>query len=139
MLRETLPDKDQLVARAKDTRERAYRHADIVQDLVMAQLDVIRSDPSQALRVNTALKALSLAAGALDRLHELKRRALGLDNDNVQEEDLPELPIMDLTADEIADLRAQQEEDEIGGGWVGEDRSERISSQSEFDEGVIIE
>lgn len=139
VLKDELPVKDQLVTRAKDTRERAYRHADIVQDLVMAQLEVIRNDPSQALRVNTALKALSLAAGALDRLHELKRRALGLDDEGVQDEDLPELPIIDLTTDEIAGLRAQQEEDEMLDDWSVVDRSALSETETEIEEDVIVE
>jgi hypothetical protein len=37
----------------------------------MAQLELAKSDPSQAIRAATAIKALSLAAAGLERLHDL--------------------------------------------------------------------
>jgi len=93
VLEEELGDQDQLVARAKDIRERAYRSANIVENLVMGQLALVQRDPTQILKVSMALKALSLAAGSLERLHDLKHRALGLDREDVFPEEMPELVI----------------------------------------------
>jgi hypothetical protein len=55
---------------------------------------------------------LSLAAGSLERLHELKQRALGLDRDSAIGEEMPQLIVCDLTTDDVADMRAAQEESE---------------------------
>src|SRR5215212_4400656 len=70
-------DKDTLVERARDVRETAYRNATALEALVMTQVEIARKDPSQAIRVSTAIKGLALAASTLERLHGLKFRALG--------------------------------------------------------------
>jgi hypothetical protein len=67
-----LKDQDTLVYRAKETRETTYANAKIIEDLVMAQLQNAQIDPRQAFKAATELKALSLAASALERLHATK-------------------------------------------------------------------
>lgn len=116
ILKEELNDKDLLVQRAKSIRERAFQNANIVEDLIMGQLALAQRDPSQILKAGAALKMLSLAAGSLERLHDLRQRALGLDKDNVFAEEMPELVIRCLTDEEVAEMRQQQEsEDELAG------------------------
>ena len=81
----------------------------------MAQIALAQKEPGQILRVASALKGLSLAAGTLERLHSLKHRAMGLDR-HVDERELPKLIIDCYTDDELADIRAQQgdEKDLVG-------------------------
>lgn len=105
---EALPNADETIARAKATRESAYQNAVVVEELIMAQLAAAQKDPSQALKAASALKALSLAAAGLERIHQLKWKALGLDKDPIQTDDLPVLVFEDLTAQEI---QAIQEHD----------------------------
>src|SRR5262245_14257876 len=78
----------------------------------MSQVQLAQKDPAQVLRVASALKALSLAAAGLERLHDLKFRCLGLDK-HVDEAELPEIVIRDLSEKEIAEIRATQAEDDI--------------------------
>jgi hypothetical protein len=70
-----LPDPDLLLERANATREAAYENAVIVESLIMAQLELAQRDPTQTLRAASALKALSLAASGLERLHSIKKAA----------------------------------------------------------------
>jgi|tagenome__1003787_1003787.scaffolds.fasta_scaffold20745450_2 hypothetical protein len=107
---DTLPDVDETTVRAKATREAAYRNAVIVEDLIMAQLSAAQKDPSQALKAASAIKALSLAAAGLERIHELKWKALGLDKESALSDELPILIIKDLSEEEIATMRERSEE-----------------------------
>ncbi len=76
-----------------------------------------------------ALRALDLAASALARLTTIKRAAAGLGAINpVTAEDLPELPIRELSSGEIAAMRAQQlAEDAEGSAHMHADDDDLIS------------
>lgn len=110
---EGLTNSDVTTTRAKETRETAYRNAVVVEGLIMAQLDAAQKDPTQALRAAGAIKALSLAAAGLERIHGLKWRALGLDKDSIQGDELPVLVFEDLTAEEIGAIQQGGEEDDF--------------------------
>src|SRR5215211_2870041 len=110
VFKDELLDKDALAQRARDVRETAYRNATALEGLVMTQVEIARNDPSQAIRVSTAIKGLAIAASALERLHGLKHRAMGLDR-HVDERELPKLIIDCYTGDELAAIRAQQGEE----------------------------
>jgi hypothetical protein len=58
------------------------------------------------------MKALSLAASALERLHGTKLRALGLDKENALPDQLPVLTFRDLTSTELEALSEPDESDE---------------------------
>jgi AcrR family transcriptional regulator len=96
-----LEGKDDLVKRAKDTRESAYKNAVAVENLIMAQLNLVQKDPSQAYKAASAVKLLSLAAAGLERLHTLKWSALGLDRDAGVSNEMPLLIFRDLSEQEI--------------------------------------
>jgi hypothetical protein len=109
---ENLADINTTTARAKETREAAYQNAVVVENLIMAQLAAAQKDPSQALKAAAAIKALSLAAAGLERIHSLKWRALGLDKDSVQQDQLPVLLIEDLSEAEIKAMQDGHAEDD---------------------------
>ena len=104
-----VPNADEMTMRAKATREAAYRNAVIVEELIMAQLSAAQKDPSQAIKAASAIKALSLAAAGLERVHELKWRALGLDKDSALSDELPILVVQDLTEEEIKAMQEREE------------------------------
>jgi hypothetical protein len=107
-----LGDHDTLVIRAKDTRETTYANAKIIEDLMMAQLAIAQKDPTKAFKAATALKALSLAASALERLRATKSRALGLDKENALPDEMPVLMFRDLNKEELKALQDRDEADE---------------------------
>jgi hypothetical protein len=106
-----LAGKDDLIHRARETRETAYKNAVIVETLIMVQLELAQKDPSQAFRAAGAVKLLSLAAAGLERLHNLKWTALGMNQDSVIADDLPILIFQDLTESEIKEMQQGDGED----------------------------
>ncbi|MFY0736553.1 hypothetical protein [Aurantimonas sp. NFXS3] len=101
VLEQDLPDEDMLVERARTTRETSFKNATVVENLVMTQLAHAQRSPEAAFKASAALKALSLAAGTLERLYALKSSALGLDKDPAHGRELPELVLHDITLEEI--------------------------------------
>ena len=134
---EELPDVDLVKGRAKDVRERAYRNATALEELVMNQVEIARSDPGQAMRAATIIKGLAIAANALDRLHDLKFRALGLDK-VVDEEELPVLRIIELSAVEEEEMRNGHASDENLDEIVDDDGAEVRSEPSQSSESGCI-
>ncbi|MEH6717536.1 MAG: hypothetical protein V7704_01545 [Aurantimonas endophytica] len=112
VLEDELPDGDLLVERAKTSRERAYRNASTIEDLVMSQLAHAQASPEAAFKAGAALKALSLAAGTLERLFGLKSAALGLDNDPTDGRELPKLILEDITREEIDAIQRGDDDNE---------------------------
>lgn len=112
IFKDELGDRDKLVIRAKETREATYANATIIEDLMMAQLQNAQKDPRQAFKAATALKALSLAASALERLHATKLRALGLDRENAPPDELAVLTFRDLNPAELKEFHERDEADE---------------------------
>jgi hypothetical protein len=137
VLKDELDDTDLTVKRAKDVREAAYTNAVVVESLIMAQLQAAQKDPSQVLKAASAVKMLSLAAAGLERLHDLKWKALGLDRDSVLPDELPELIIRDLTAKEIEELRDAQEEEDTDSGFVLDEEGHGEPRDPEADEIVF--
>jgi hypothetical protein len=100
-----LDGKDDITQRAVETREAAYKNAVTVEALIMGQLQLAQTDPSQAFKAASAVKLLSLAAAGLERLHALKWSALGLNRDSVVSGELPKLIFVDLTDEEIKSIQ----------------------------------
>lgn len=107
-----LPDEDQTVQRAIDVREAAYRNAILLENMIVARLEVANRDPEATFATASALKAFAVAAQALERLHALKRAALGINDDTFRNNDLPALRIEDLSNEDLREMRARHEEDD---------------------------
>lgn len=110
IFRAELTDKDLLVERAKDIKERTFTNAQVIEKLVMAQLEQAQKDPSGAHKAASAMKMLSLASATLERLHHLKKTAIGLDKDPAIAEELPVLTFRDLSKEDLEEIRAGHEE-----------------------------
>ena len=106
-----LGDQDLTIQRARDTREAAYNHAVVVEDLMAGIIDTIGKDPSK-WGAASAVKTLALAATTFNRTHGLKQRALGLDKNSVLGEELPVLIFRDLSEEEIQAHQESDDEDE---------------------------
>lgn len=127
VLEDELPDGELLVERAKTTRERSYKNASAIEDLVMAQLTHAQASPEAAFKAGAALKALSLAASTLERLYNLKSMALGLDNDPAQGRELPELTLRDITQQEIDAIQRGEDESDLDDEVAEEDETIEIA------------
>lgn len=94
-----------LAARIKETKEEHYKMASGLAKLTWAEILKAKQD---GIPVGTAinnLKALDTAMTVLKKAREERYAVLGLDKDAVDENEVPELVISELTADQIETLR----------------------------------
>ena len=83
-------------------------------------MDAALKTPTEAYRAASAIRALSLAAQAIERTHKIRWAALGLEQKEDAEE-LPELIIRDYTEEELNEIRRQQREAYEGQGACDDD------------------
>lgn len=111
VLAEALPSNDDLATRIRETREATYANATAIQQLVMNNVQLAQ-DPTTALGAVAALRALDLAAAALGRTQRVRWLALGLDKALPASDELPELLIREMSAEEVIAIRDQQHRDD---------------------------
>jgi len=100
--------------RIRAAREAAWQHAAELEAMTMHAARTLAAQPPGA----TTLRALDLAASVMGRVRALRWASLGLDGKlPVDADDLPELPIREMTREEIAAIRARQaaEDAELAG------------------------
>lgn len=107
---------DTLTERALAIREATFDNASKVERMILERLDAAAADPAQTYAAAAAVKMLGNAAAALERLHALKRNALGITDDDMNADEVPTLVIRNLTdANIIAMRKKQAEENELDG------------------------
>ena len=115
---------DALSRRILDTKESAYRNAVAIERLVLGQVEAAQN-PGTAMGAIAALRALDLAATALDRTRRSRWAALGLDKGVPASGDLPTCALTDEGGEAI---RARQLAEDTaapgaGGGHADADGS----------------
>lgn len=116
VLAATLPDEDVTTQRALEVRESAYANAVMIETMIVARLHAAAADPATTFAAAASVKMLGVAAAALERLHGLKRAALGLGDDDYRDDDLPVLVLHDLSAEEITEMHKTQGDDDLDPG-----------------------
>lgn len=112
-----------IAARIKETKEEHYKMASGLAKLTWAEVLKAKQDGVPVGSAINNLKALESAMNVLKKAREERYAVLGLDRpDSVDENDVPELVISELTADQIEALRARsfQELSEIDDGPIEE-------------------
>lgn len=95
-----------IAARIKETKEEHYKMASGLAKLTWAELLKAKKDGVPVGAVLNNLKALDSAMSTLKKAREERYAVLGLDRpDAIDENDVPELVIQELTAEQIAQLR----------------------------------
>lgn len=103
-----------LAGRIKESKERHYKMASGLSALIWAEVLKAKQNNVPFASIAGNLKALDIAAAALRKTQEQTWTALGLDKfDGIDEEELPELIISELTAEQIEALRSLDEDDGI--------------------------
>lgn len=106
------PPPAMLTERIRAAKEATYSNALTLQTMLMAQLLPLQ-EGTIALPPGAAVRVIEQAANALDRVRRVQWAALGIDKeDPTAIEDLPELPIRELTPEEVEEIRAQQQADD---------------------------
>jgi hypothetical protein len=106
-----------IAARIKETKEEHYKMASGLAKLTWAEVLKAKQDGVPVATALNNLKALESAMNVLKKAREERYAVLGLDRpDAIDENDVPELVISELTADQIEALRARsfRELNELG-------------------------
>lgn len=109
---EPLGDISDVAAQAVHVRSRTVGAAREIQAQLMASVRALRSDATT--RPAAAVRTLVAAASALERLHAIERTALGLDNGDLVERELPVLTLVNLTATQIEEIQRGPDDDDDG-------------------------
>ncbi|MGW5959350.1 hypothetical protein [Methylorubrum thiocyanatum] len=105
---------DTTTERALTIREATYSYATKIERMIVERLDAAAADPDQVYAAAASVKMLTNAAAALERLHTLKRNALGITDEDMNADEVPVLVIKNLSDIEVASIRQRQsDEDEF--------------------------
>lgn len=126
VLTAALPDEDATTQRALEVRESAYANAVMIEAMIVDRLRTAAADPTTTFATSASVKMLGVAAAALERLHGLKRAALGLNDDSLLDDDLPVLILHDLSAEEIAEMHKAQNDDDPDPGALADVSNEVV-------------
>lgn len=101
-----------IAARIKETKEEHYKMASGLAKLTWAEVLKTKQDGVPVSSALNNLKALDTAMTVLKKAREERYSVLGLDRpDAIDENDIPELVISELTAEQIASLRERNFQD----------------------------
>jgi DNA invertase Pin-like site-specific DNA recombinase len=124
-------ERRELIARIKETKDKDYRFTEFLQRQVVTLIAEQQKEKRPFAAVIDDVKALKLALDAVRSGTDNKWKILGLDKENDDaDKELPELPLRELTEDEIAAIRDRQ---------IMEDGGEALEALDGEDEGEIVE
>lgn len=126
-----------IAARIKETKEEHYKMASGLAKLTWGEILKAKQDGVPVGSAINNLKALESAMNVLKKAREERYAVLGLDRpDAIDENDVPELVISELTADQIEALRARsfRELNELEAVSVGD-----LEDDDAADNGVVEE
>lgn len=102
-------DKQKIIERIRETKDNDYRLTEFLQKQVVTTIVNAQKEGKRVGSVIDDVKTIKIAIDALRAGTENKFRVLGLDKENENADAvLPELPIRDLTGEEIAAMRNRQ-------------------------------
>lgn len=111
-----------LVERIKATKDKDYRYIEFLQQLVMTTVGDAKRAHAPMASIADNVKALKLAIDAVGNGTKVKWVILGLDRENENADlELPELPVREMTNDEVAVMRDKQilDDEAIGDTGMG--------------------
>lgn len=108
---ERAADVEDLTVRARQIGDATYTAAEKVARMVAASLDAAAADPSQTYAAAASIKMLMNAASTLERTHALMKKALGINDDDMNNAELPVLVLRDLSSADIERMRQEEDDD----------------------------
>jgi predicted DNA-binding protein YlxM (UPF0122 family) len=130
-------ERRELIEKIRTTRERDYKHIDLLQQLSMNHIAEAKRDKRPYASIADDIKTLKTAIDAIGNGTKIKWMILGLDKATESPDmELPELPIREMTQDEVLALRDRQilEDENISSVEVFDD-----DESDEDAEGVVEE
>ncbi len=126
-----------LIERIRNTKDRDYQFTEVIQRQIMKLLTEASASSTPFAQIADNLKALNIAMRTIRSGTENKWRILGLDRDNEDaDRELPELPLRELTDEEIEAMRDRQilEDDLTDDELTALDGGEDIAEEGEDEE-----
>ena len=124
---------DTTTERALTIRETTYSYATKIERMIVERLDAAAADPDQVYAAAAFVKMLTNSAAALERLHTLKRNALGITDDDMNADEVPALVIRNLSDIEVASIRQRQsDEDEFDNNPIENNNDAADTSDDEI-------
>ncbi|RQT26043.1 hypothetical protein [Burkholderia contaminans] len=100
-----------IAGKIRETKDSHYSAAKVIAQLIQNQLVKAQRDGQAFATVQNEIKTLKLAAEALSICRAERFEVLGIANGEKDEiGDLPELPIREMTADQILEMQQRQED-----------------------------
>ena len=106
--RRALDDANIVAERIRDTKEKHFRYMDSMEKLGWSKVAEAVKDHKPLAMVMPELKAIEKAIQVFRSTREEKYELLGLNSGIPDASELPELAIIELTADEIEEMRNKQ-------------------------------
>jgi hypothetical protein len=127
-------------ARIRETKEDHYKMAAGLGKLVWSEILTAKQGGNPVSVATANLKALDIAATTLKKVREERWAVLGLDKaDFIDEDGLPELTIMELTAEQLEALRNRDEADLGLSVGAAVQTPEELDDDNEGDENEVVE
>lgn len=101
----SITDATILAERAKATKDDHYNWATLLARMAMLEISNARNENRAISTVEPAMKAIDKALSALSKARLERWKCLGLDDETFLPEDLPDLTIKELTAEDIEEMR----------------------------------
>ena len=100
-----------MAAKIRETKDSHYAAAKVIAGLIQKQLVSAQQKAQPFATVQNEIKTLKLAAEALATLREERFILLGIaDGEKGNEDELPELTIQEMTAEQILDMQRRQDD-----------------------------
>lgn len=129
-------DANVIAGKIRETKDSHYAAAKVIAGLIQKQLVTAQQNGKPFATVQNEIKTLKLAAEALATLREERFVILGIaDGEKEDVDDLPELGIQEMTAEQILEMQQRQEDSGLDMG----DASEAMAVAPEGDDGIDIE
>lgn len=105
IVKSSITDATILAERARATKEEHYGWASTMARLAMLHITRARNENRSEATASPALKAINTTMDILKKAREERWKCLGLDDETFLPEDLPDLVVRELTAQDIEDMR----------------------------------
>jgi hypothetical protein len=104
-------DASVIANKIRETKDSHYALARVIAGLIQRELVQAQTQNKPFSGILNEIKTLKLAAEALSTLRAERYILLGIaDGEKDDPDDLPELPIMEMTAEQIADMQKRQDD-----------------------------
>lgn len=114
--------------RIQETKDQHYQIAQSLTQLAWAKIVKTQKSGDSLSSIHDELKAIECATNTMAKLRNERWQILGLDKDAVDQSELPELVVAELTADQIEEMISQ--EDDLNYDFDDEDENQQINNKN---------